>query len=240
VMSDGSLSRVLLNVCSAKGRHTPQTGEPLRSQPRSCCPEHRGGRGAGPVRIEDGAVSRSCSDDAVGGRLRRPDRFCVRRRVQPEDPCTGSALPVPRVRRGLGGTAGAAPSTPRARRPPRSGRRTPGRASRRSACAVWMHGEGASGPVPRMRRLVTAIIVRAGLAAASALPPAGQAAGAARRPQGVRTTAPGPAGPASGRRSLRGGRSGGMARLRVAPCWPHRQALAVRGAARQRRSSVFT
>lgn len=69
--------------------------------------------------------------------------------------------PAPRVRRGDGDAAGHVPSTPRARSSSRSDRRSPGKASIRSAWAARMLCAGAWGPAPRARRTVTSATARA-------------------------------------------------------------------------------
>lgn len=73
-----------------------------------------------------------------------------------------SVVPVPRAGRVLAVAARWDPTTPRARRSWRSGRRMPGSASMRSASAARiLLGPEASGPAPRARRVVTEIIVGA-------------------------------------------------------------------------------
>ncbi len=75
---------------------------------------------------------------------------------------SSSTAPVPRALRVLTVAASSDPTTPRARRSWRSGRRMPGSTSMMSASAARiLLGPEASGPAPRARRVVTEIIVGA-------------------------------------------------------------------------------
>jgi hypothetical protein len=101
-----------------------------------------------------------CSSTASRCRRPLPDRPRDVVHQPEESGAAPSARPAPRARRGLGSAAGWAPRTPQVRNSPRSGRRTPGSVSSRSAWVARMFCAGASGPVPRVRRVV---IVRAAL-----------------------------------------------------------------------------